>query len=117
MTTDELVRRMVGRELSQLFPKQDAEIGDAGADGRAAHARGRVHRRLASRSARGEIVALAGLVGAGRSEVARAIFGIDTPDAGHVEVDGVQLKPRLARRRDARRASASCPRTAASRAS
>ena len=42
---------------------------------------------------RGEIVALAGLVGAGRSEVARAIFGVDTPDAGHVTVDGVKLKP------------------------
>jgi rhamnose transport system ATP-binding protein len=41
---------------------------------------------------RGEIVALAGLVGAGRSEVARAIFGIDSPDAGVVEVDGVRLK-------------------------
>ena len=39
----------------------------------------------------GEIVALAGLVGAGRSEVARAIFGIDRADAGHVEVDGRRL--------------------------
>ena len=39
----------------------------------------------------GEIVALAGLVGAGRSEVARAIFGIDQPDAGHVEIDGRRL--------------------------
>jgi rhamnose transport system ATP-binding protein len=42
---------------------------------------------------RGEIVGLAGLVGAGRSEVARAIFGIDKPDAGHVEVDGRPLAP------------------------
>ena len=41
----------------------------------------------------GEIVALAGLVGAGRSEVARAIFGIDRADAGHVEVDGTSLCP------------------------
>jgi rhamnose transport system ATP-binding protein len=39
----------------------------------------------------GEIVALAGLVGAGRSEVARAIFGVDRPDAGHVEVAGQRL--------------------------
>ena len=41
----------------------------------------------------GEILALAGLVGAGRSEVARAIFGIDRPDGGHVEVDGRRLPP------------------------
>ena len=49
----------------------------------------------------GEIVALAGLVGAGRSEVARAIFGIDRADAGHVEVDGRRLpagKPAAAMR-------------------
>jgi rhamnose transport system ATP-binding protein len=42
---------------------------------------------------RGEIVALAGLVGAGRSEVARAIFGVDRWDAGDVEVDGRRLPP------------------------
>ena len=41
----------------------------------------------------GEIVALAGLVGAGRSEVARAIFGIDRADAGAVEVNGRKLPP------------------------
>jgi rhamnose transport system ATP-binding protein len=41
----------------------------------------------------GEIVALAGLVGAGRSEVARAIFGIDRPDGGTVLVHGRRLRP------------------------
>jgi rhamnose transport system ATP-binding protein len=41
----------------------------------------------------GEIVALAGLVGAGRSEVARAIFGVDRPDAGRVQVSGRALAP------------------------
>ena len=41
----------------------------------------------------GEIVALAGLVGAGRTEVARAIFGIDRWDAGSVEIDGRRLPP------------------------
>ena len=66
---------------------------------------------------RGEIVALAGLVGAGRSEVARAIFGIDKPDAGHVTVDGAQAQARLPDRAPCRPASGSCPRTAASRAS
>jgi rhamnose transport system ATP-binding protein len=90
MTPDEMVRRMVGRELSALFPKQETEIG-AGVL--------RVHRLtregvffdISFDVRAGEIVALAGLVGAGRSEVARAIFGIDKPDAGHVEVDGRRI--------------------------
>jgi rhamnose transport system ATP-binding protein len=92
MTTDELVRRMVGRELSQLFPKQDAEVGSVALTVERLTREG-VFMDVSFEVRRGEIVALAGLVGAGRSEVARAIFGIDTPDGGHVEVDGVRLKP------------------------
>ena len=65
----------------------------------------------------GEIVALAGLVGAGRTEVARAIFGIDRWDAGSVEVDGKATARRDRRRRRWRRGSGSSPRTGASRAS
>ena len=52
MTPDEMVRRMVGRELSALFPKQDAEVGDDRAERAPAHARGRVLRRQL-RGARG----------------------------------------------------------------
>jgi rhamnose transport system ATP-binding protein len=90
MSADEVVRRMVGRELSALFPKEAATIGQTML---------RVHRLtregvftdVSFEVRAGEIVALAGLVGAGRSEVARAIFGIDRADAGHVEVDGRRL--------------------------
>jgi len=92
MTPDEMVRRMVGRELSALFPKQDAQVGEPVM---------KVHRLtregvffdVSFEVKAGEIVALAGLVGAGRSEVARAIFGVDKPDAGHVEVGGRRLPP------------------------
>src|SRR4051794_38261078 len=91
MDTDELVRRMVGRELSQLFPKQVAEIGQPVLQVNRLTREG-VFVDVSFEVRKGEIVALAGLVGAGRSEVARAIFGVDTPDAGHVVVDGVQLK-------------------------
>ena len=45
MTPDEMVRRMVGRELSTLFPKQDTEVGDVRPAGGGAHARGRLLRR------------------------------------------------------------------------
>jgi rhamnose transport system ATP-binding protein len=92
ITPDELVRRMVGRELTALFPKQDAKVGEPVL---AVHrlTREGVFFDISFEVRAGEIVALAGLVGAGRSEVARAIFGIDRPDAGHVEVAGKRLAP------------------------
>ena len=116
MTPDEMVKRMVGRELSALFPKQDAEIGEPVLSVHRLTREG-VFFDVSFEVRAGEIVALAGLVGAGRSEVARAIFGIDKPDAGHVEVGGRRLRARPAADRHARRASGSCPRTAASRGS
>jgi rhamnose transport system ATP-binding protein len=90
MTPDEMVRRMVGRELSALFPKQAASIGDPVVKVDRLTREG-VFFDVSFEVRAGEIVALAGLVGAGRSEVARAIFGIDKADAGHVEVLGRRL--------------------------
>jgi rhamnose transport system ATP-binding protein len=90
LTTDDLVRKMVGRDLTQLFPKVAAEIG-APVLTVSRLTREGVFTDVSFEVRRGEIVALAGLVGAGRSEVARAIFGIDRRDAGHVEVDGVTI--------------------------
>jgi rhamnose transport system ATP-binding protein len=90
MTPDEMVRRMVGRELSALYPKQETQVGDTVLSVRRLTREG-VFTDVSFEVRAGEVVALAGLVGAGRSEVARAIFGIDKPDAGHVEVDGKRL--------------------------
>jgi rhamnose transport system ATP-binding protein len=90
MTTDEMVRRMVGRELGALFPKQDAQVGERVLEVKRLTREG-VFFDVSFEVRAGEIVALAGLVGAGRSEVARAIFGIDRTDAGHVEVSGRRL--------------------------
>ena len=92
MTPDDVVKRMVGRELSALFPKQDAEVGETVLSVQRLTREG-VFFDVSFEVKAGEIVALAGLVGAGRSEVARAIFGIDKPDAGHVEVAGRKLPP------------------------
>jgi rhamnose transport system ATP-binding protein len=92
MTTDEMVRRMVGRELAALFPKQDAQVGERVLEVKRLTREG-VFFDVSFEVRAGEIVALAGLVGAGRSEVARAIFGIDRTDAGHVEVSGRRLQP------------------------
>ncbi|MEV0628098.1 sugar ABC transporter ATP-binding protein [Nonomuraea wenchangensis] len=92
LTPDALVRRMVGREMEALFPKQDTTAGEVALSVRRLTREG-VFTDVSFEVRRGEIVALAGLVGAGRSEVARAVFGIDRWDAGAVEVDGRRLRP------------------------
>ena len=90
MTPDDVVRRMVGRELSALFPKEDARTGAAVLRVERLTREG-VFTDISFEVRAGEIVALAGLVGAGRSEVARAIFGIDPVDAGTVSIAGRPL--------------------------
>ena len=115
LTAADLVRAMVGRELAERPP-------EAGADtpGDPVLTVGRLTREgvftdISFTVRAGEIVALAGLVGSGRSEVARAIFGIDRYDAGSVTVRGQQL--RKASPTTAMAAgSGSSPRTAGSRA-
>ncbi|WP_158887241.1 sugar ABC transporter ATP-binding protein [Amycolatopsis anabasis] len=89
-TPDDLVRRMVGRALSALFPKQDSVPGETVLAARRLTREG-VFTDVSFDLRAGEIVALAGLVGAGRSEVARAVFGIDRLDAGEVRVRGRPL--------------------------
>ena len=90
LTHDDLVRRMVGRDLDELYPKQRTTPGEVALTVSRLTREG-VFTDVSFQVRTGEIVALAGLVGAGRSEVARAIFGIDRFDAGTVEVAGRRL--------------------------
>ncbi|MFG3073073.1 sugar ABC transporter ATP-binding protein [Streptomyces sp. NPDC048225] len=90
MTEDDLVRRMVGRDLDELYPKQEVTPGERALSVRRLTREG-VFTDVSFEVRRGEIVALAGLIGAGRTEVARAVFGVDRRDAGEVEVDGKPL--------------------------
>ncbi|TDD05831.1 sugar ABC transporter ATP-binding protein [Nonomuraea deserti] len=90
LTHDDLIRRMVGREVATLFPKEEAAVGEVALKVERLTREG-VFTDVSFEVRRGEIVALAGLVGAGRSEVARAVFGIDRWDAGSVTVDGATL--------------------------
>ncbi|MFB4295463.1 sugar ABC transporter ATP-binding protein [Actinomadura sp. NTSP31] len=92
LTADDLVRRMVGRDLEALYPKQDVAPGEVALKVSRLTREG-AFTDISFQVRRGEIVALAGLVGAGRSEVARAIFGVDRWDAGDVEVTGKKLPP------------------------
>src|SRR4051794_29872015 len=87
LTVDQVVRRMVGREVASLFPKLDVEPGEVLLEVRELTRRG-VFADVSFDVRAGEIVALAGLVGAGRSEVVRAVFGIDGYDGGAVRGGG-----------------------------
>ncbi|MFF0484913.1 sugar ABC transporter ATP-binding protein [Streptomyces sp. NPDC004435] len=89
---DDLVRRMVGRDLDELYPKQKTRIGEVALSVQRLTREG-VFTDVSFDVRRGEIVGLAGLVGAGRSEVARAVFGIDRFDGGKIEVLGQGLRP------------------------
>ena len=91
VTEDELVRRMVGRDLAALFPKIDTTPGEVALSVHRLTREG-VFTDVSFEVRTGEIVALAGLVGSGRSEVARAVFGIDRYDGGSVRVQGRTLR-------------------------
>ncbi len=95
---DELITMMVGRALDALFPKTAAEIGPPVLEVRGLSGRPQL-RDIDLTLHRGEIVGLAGLVGAGRSELAQALFGITPPDAGEILLDGRPV--RIAGPRDA----------------
>ncbi|MDQ2846389.1 MAG: sugar ABC transporter ATP-binding protein [Actinomycetota bacterium] len=90
VTVDDIIRSMVGRDLESLFPKTATAPGEVILQVVNLNRAG-VFSDISFEVRRGEIVALAGLVGAGRSEVARAIFGIDRRSSGLVRISGAEL--------------------------
>lgn len=95
-SVDRIVARMVGREVAELFPKVAAEVGEVVLEVEGLNRAGLFH-DVSFQVRAGEIVALAGLVGAGRSEIARAVFGVDPYDSGRVTVAGRRLPQRRPR--------------------
>lgn len=91
LTEEEMVRRMVGRDLDALFPKQEVRPGAVVLEVDGLTREG-VFRDVSFDVRAGEIVALAGLVGSGRSEVVQAVFGVDGRDAGTVRVNGKRVR-------------------------
>jgi ABC-type sugar transport system ATPase subunit len=86
-----IVHQMVGRELSDFFPQKDRSIGEVGFAAKGlATAKGISDISFEVRH--GEIVGMAGLVGAGRTEVARAIFGVDPKTSGEIFLDGQRIE-------------------------
>jgi rhamnose transport system ATP-binding protein len=91
LTVDGVIRQMVGRDVASLFPKQETTIGPTALEVKGLSRKG-VFSDISFTVKSGEIVGLSGLVGAGRSEVARAVFGIDKYDSGEVLVRNEPLK-------------------------
>jgi rhamnose transport system ATP-binding protein len=89
---DTIVALMVGREVSDLFPKTPATVGAPVLAVEGLSSAGVFH-DVSFEVRAGEIVGLAGLVGAGRSEIARAVFGVDRYDAGRVTLGGEGVPP------------------------
>jgi rhamnose transport system ATP-binding protein len=91
LDAEELVRLMVGRPLNELFTRSQSSPGETVLEVRGHTREGEFEGvDLALRS--GEILGLAGLVGAGRTELAQSIFGIRHPDSGGIFVNGEEAK-------------------------
>ncbi len=82
-----LIAMMVGRELTSIFPKSEATIGEVVLSVRNLTRKGIIH-GVSFDLRRGEILGLAGLMGAGRTEVIEGIFGIKKIDAGEIMIKG-----------------------------
>ncbi len=91
ITKAELVRLMVNRELTEKFPKRAAQRGEAILQVENL-CRDGILKDISFSLHRGEVLGIAGLLGSGRTELARAIFGVDKTDAGAVYVKGRRQK-------------------------
>lgn len=96
VTEDTLIQMMVGRTLDALFPKEDVAISEVILKVTELTKQG-VFQNISFELRCGEILGMAGLVGAGRTEVARAIFGVDPADSGSIEIEQQEVDIRESR--------------------
>ncbi|MCA0296482.1 MAG: sugar ABC transporter ATP-binding protein [Actinobacteria bacterium] len=87
---DKLITLMVGRELTQMFPKLEAEIGEVILSVEHLN-RGHLVRDVSFALRRGEILGFAGLMGAGRTEVLETLFGVHKADSGTITINGAPV--------------------------
>ena len=91
VSREELIRLMVGRTITDLFPKLDVTPTDVALKVEDLSKAG-VFRNISFELRRGEILGMAGLVGAGRTDVARAIFGVEPPTTGKIWINGREVQ-------------------------
>ena len=91
MTMDKIIANMVGREIKEQFPRVSCEKGKKIFEVKNLNA-GKLVRNINFSLYEGEIVGFAGLMGAGRTETTRAIFGVDQKTEGQIFLDGTEVK-------------------------
>ncbi|MBB4184402.1 inositol transport system ATP-binding protein [Sinorhizobium terangae] len=90
VTRDDIIRMMVGREITQMFPKEEVPIGDVVLSVKNLTLDG-VFRDVSFDVRAGEILGVAGLVGSGRSNVAETLFGVTPASSGTIAIDGKEV--------------------------
>jgi len=91
VTRDDLIRMMVGRTITNLFPKQDVKAGNVVL--KVDHlTREGAFQDMSFELREGEILGMAGLVGAGRTNVARALFGVEPATSGTIHLQGKEVR-------------------------
>ncbi|TCL72881.1 sugar ABC transporter ATP-binding protein [Rhizobium sp. BK251] len=87
VTRDDIIRMMVGREITQMFPKEEVPIGDVVLSVKDLSLKG-IFSNVSFDVRAGEILGVAGLVGSGRSNVAETLFGVTPASSGSIELYG-----------------------------
>jgi ribose transport system ATP-binding protein len=90
-TPKEIVQMMVGRELEDFYPKVEVKIGEVVLEVKNLTKKGK-YEDISFKLYGGEVLGFAGLVGAGRAEVMRGIFGIEPPDSGEIYIKGKKVE-------------------------
>lgn len=88
---DTVIARMVGRKLDNVYPKEKVEVGEKALEVER-FTRKDLFEDISFYARKGEVVGFAGLVGAGRTETMRAVFGLDPHDSGVIKIDGKETQ-------------------------
>lgn len=87
----EVVSYMVGRDIGDFYPEMDAEISDVKIELKNFNREG-FFKDINIKAKKGEVLGISGLMGAGRTEIMRSVFGLDPKDSGEVFIDGKKIE-------------------------
>lgn len=90
LSMDQIISYMVGREIKEKFPHVETPVGETVFSVKNLNA-GKMVRNVSFDVRKGEILGIAGLMGAGRTETTRAIFGVDPKEGGNIYLDGKEI--------------------------